>query len=78
MIEEYFAILIRTIPEVDYSDVISNMQSLKQNSQFAPEYSQKVYETMRAEEQLIGDYTIRAKVFNKTRAQMVNLIEKLC
>ena len=50
MIQEYFAILNRTIPEVDQSDVISNMRSQKKNCQFAPEYSQKVYETMRAEE----------------------------
>ena len=60
MINSYTKILDETIPAIDKSDVISNLASERfQSRQFAPEYSQRVYETMRSEEQLIGDYTFK-------------------
>ena len=58
MINSYLRVLDETIPAIDKSDVILNIESERsQSRQFAPEYSQNIYETMRNEELLIGDYT---------------------
>ena len=60
MMNSYIEVLDETIPTIDKSDVISNIESERsQSRQFAPEYSQNIYETMRSEELLIGDYTTK-------------------
>ena len=60
MMNSYIEVLDETIPTIDKSDVISNIESERsQSRQFAPEYSQNIYETMRNEELLIGDYTTK-------------------
>ena len=67
--------LQRQLPLIDYSDLLENRQ-------FAPEYSQQVYQLAISEENVLGDYFEGKKSSHlaATRAhrkEMVRLIENL-
>ena len=49
MSKRLHTVLQLELPKVDYHD-------LHENRQFAPEYSQKAFESAKADEQALGDY----------------------
>jgi len=65
----------RELPIIDYTDL------LERQRQFAPEYSQKAYETAKSGEYALGDYLdcecSSLNISGAHRKEMVRLIEKL-